>query len=88
MIETWLHTSNGSTVAHASRPAILRYQSRTQRILHVLAKALPLLLGFMEESQVITVPLIKGFLEHKVKAWSLMLVHGNIISNNISSQGQ
>ncbi|KAI9499264.1 putative adipose-regulatory protein-domain-containing protein [Zychaea mexicana] len=79
MIKTWLQTGDGTSVVHSSRPAILRYQSKTQRMLHVLAKALPLLVGLTEESQVITVPLIKGYVEdkagvilaHKLKAKDL-----------------
>ncbi|KAI7854643.1 putative adipose-regulatory protein-domain-containing protein [Circinella umbellata] len=68
MIKTWLQTADGTSVVHSSRPAILRYQSKTQRILHVFAKALPLLVGLSEESQVITVPLIKGYMEDKSKS--------------------
>ncbi|KAI8142057.1 putative adipose-regulatory protein-domain-containing protein [Fennellomyces sp. T-0311] len=68
MIQTWLQTSDGNSVVHSSRPAILRYQSKTQRILHVMAKALPLLVGLSEESQVITVPLISGYVEDKAKS--------------------
>ncbi|KAJ8661207.1 hypothetical protein O0I10_002956 [Lichtheimia ornata] len=65
MIRIWLQTSNGSSILHSSRPGILRYQSKTQRIMRVLAKALPLLVGLSEESQTITVPLIEGFMENK-----------------------
>lgn len=66
MVQTWLQTREGDTVVHSSRPAILRYQSKAQRVLHVFAKALPLLVGLTEESQVITVPIIEDFVEHKV----------------------
>jgi hypothetical protein len=37
----------------------------------VLAKALPLLVGFTEESQVIVVPLIEGYVEQKVRSTSV-----------------
>jgi hypothetical protein len=66
MIDLQLQTSNGSPIARSSRPAILRYQSRTQRIMRVFAKALPLLIGLTEESQIITVRLIDNFIELKV----------------------
>lgn len=46
--------------------AILRYQSYTQRILHVMAKALPLLIGWTEESQNINVVLLESYIEKKV----------------------
>ncbi|KAI9278620.1 putative adipose-regulatory protein-domain-containing protein [Phascolomyces articulosus] len=68
MIKTWLQTADGTSVVHSSRPAILRYQSKTQRVLHVFAKALPLLVGLAEESQTITVPLIQGYIEDKSKS--------------------
>ncbi|KAI9316380.1 putative adipose-regulatory protein-domain-containing protein [Dichotomocladium elegans] len=67
MVKIWLQTEDGSLIANSSRPAILRYQSKTQRIMRVLAKALPLLVGLSEESQVITVPLIEGHMEHKAR---------------------
>ncbi|KAI8074038.1 putative adipose-regulatory protein-domain-containing protein [Gongronella butleri] len=67
MIYTELQTQDGTKLAQSSRPAILRYQSQAQRILHVLAKAIPLLVGFLEESQVIAVPLIEGYMEHRSK---------------------
>lgn len=67
MIDLQLQTSNGSAITTSSRPAILRYQSRTQRIMRVFAKALPLLIGLTEESQVITVRLIDNFIELKVQ---------------------
>ncbi|KAI8081530.1 putative adipose-regulatory protein-domain-containing protein [Halteromyces radiatus] len=67
MVHAELLTQDGTMVSESSRPAILRYQSHTQRILHVLAKAVPLLIGFTEESQIITVPLIEGYVEQKSK---------------------
>ncbi|KAL0074554.1 putative adipose-regulatory protein-domain-containing protein [Phycomyces blakesleeanus] len=65
MVSVNLETSNSSVVASSSRPAILRYQSNTQRVLRVFAKALPLLVGLTEESQVIYVPMIEGYIEQK-----------------------
>ncbi|ORX62677.1 DUF1226-domain-containing protein [Hesseltinella vesiculosa] len=65
MIHTELLTQDDTVLAQSSRPAILRYQSQSQRILHVMAKAIPLLVGLMEESQVVSVPLIEGYMEHK-----------------------
>ncbi|ORZ25213.1 putative adipose-regulatory protein-domain-containing protein [Absidia repens] len=67
MVKAELLSQDSVVVAQSSRPAILRYQSHAQRILHVLAKALPLLVGFTEESQIIMVPLIEGYVEHKTK---------------------
>jgi hypothetical protein len=49
------------------KQGILRYQSHAQRLLHVLSKALPLLAGLTEESQVINIPLIEDFMEQKVR---------------------
>ncbi|ORY95628.1 putative adipose-regulatory protein-domain-containing protein [Syncephalastrum racemosum] len=65
MVKTWLQAGDMTTLAQASRPSILRYQSKSHRVLHVMAKALPLLVGFTEESQVISVKLIEGFVENK-----------------------
>ena len=36
-------------------------------MLHVLTKAIPLMVGLSEEGQVITVPLVENFIEQKVK---------------------
>ncbi|KAI7867799.1 putative adipose-regulatory protein-domain-containing protein [Spinellus fusiger] len=65
MITLQLQTANHTNVLTSSRASILRYQSSTQRILHVLSKALPLLLGWTEESQIITVPMVEGYIEQK-----------------------
>ncbi|KAI8373075.1 putative adipose-regulatory protein-domain-containing protein [Radiomyces spectabilis] len=74
MVTTELQTSGGSRLAYASRPAILRYQSNTQRVLHVVAKALPLLLGLTEESQSITIPLMENFVEQRGKPTTRAIV--------------
>jgi hypothetical protein len=66
MIDLQLQTSNGSTIVSSSRPGILRYQSQTQRILRVFAKAIPILVGLSEESQIITIKLIDSFKEVQV----------------------
>ncbi|KAL7314506.1 hypothetical protein PS15m_006068 [Mucor circinelloides] len=68
MIDLDLNAQNGSVILHSSRPGILRYQSQTQRIMRVFAKALPLLVGLTEESQVITIKLIDDFMELKSRA--------------------
>ncbi|GAN01592.1 seipin isoform X3 [Mucor ambiguus] len=60
MIDLGLNAQNGSVILHSSRPGILRYQSQTQRIMRVFAKALPLLVGLTEESQVITIKLSRA----------------------------
>ncbi|CAO3632426.1 unnamed protein product [Cunninghamella blakesleeana] len=65
MVDVKLLTQDNTVLAHSSRPGILRYQSHTQRIIHVLAKAFPLLIGFTEESQIVIVPLIEGYIEQK-----------------------
>ncbi|KAI8377169.1 putative adipose-regulatory protein-domain-containing protein [Choanephora cucurbitarum] len=65
MVHVELKTENGTCLAESSRPAILRYQSYTHRILHVLAKAIPLLIGWAEESQHIHIPLIESYIEKK-----------------------
>lgn len=67
MIDVNLNVQNGSTILHSSRPGILRYQSQTQRIMRVFAKALPLLVGLTEESQVITIKMVDDFMELKVR---------------------
>lgn len=74
MINLELQTKNGSTIFLSNRPGILRYQSQTQRIMRVFAKALPLLIGLTEESQVITIKLIDEFMEHKTRAVSRALI--------------
>jgi hypothetical protein len=66
MVNVELLTRDDKILANSSRPAILRYQSSTQRILHVVAKALPLLVGWTEESQKISVILIENFVEKGV----------------------
>lgn len=66
MIDVELQTKNGTSILRSSRPSILRYQSRTQRVMRVFAKAIPLLVGLSEESQVITTKLIDNFIESKV----------------------
>lgn len=70
MINVDLLSNNGTVLATSSRPAILRYQSMTQRVLHVLAKAIPLLIGWTEESQYIHVVLIENYIEKKVSSFN------------------
>ncbi|KAG0789473.1 hypothetical protein G6F22_006697 [Rhizopus arrhizus] len=65
MVQLDLLLHNGSLLTTSSRPAILRYQSSPQRILRVLAKVVPLIIGWTDESQGINVPLMKGFIERK-----------------------
>ncbi|KAI9251633.1 putative adipose-regulatory protein-domain-containing protein [Helicostylum pulchrum] len=65
MVHVELLTQNGSILTQSSRPAILRYQSNTQRVLHVLAKAIPLLVGWTEESQNINVMLLENQIDKK-----------------------
>lgn len=74
MINLELQTRNGSTILQSSRPGILRYQSQTQRTMRVFAKALPLLVGLAEESQVITMKLVDEFMEHKTRAVNRALI--------------
>lgn len=66
MVHVELLTQNGTILTQSSRPAILRYQSNTQRVLHVLAKAIPLLVGWTEESQNIDVMLLENQIDKKV----------------------
>lgn len=66
MIDLQLQTSNGSIIQSSSRAGILRYQSQTQRIMRVFAKAIPILVGLSEESQMITIKLIDSFRELQV----------------------
>ncbi|KAI9256218.1 putative adipose-regulatory protein-domain-containing protein [Sporodiniella umbellata] len=65
MIQVDLKTHNGTILSQSHRPGILRYQSYSHRMLHVLAKALPLLMGWTEESQKIQIRLMEGFIEKK-----------------------
>ncbi|GAA5815002.1 hypothetical protein MFLAVUS_008506 [Mucor flavus] len=74
MIDVELQTKNGSSILRSSRPAILRYQSRTQRVMRVFAKAIPLLVGLSEESQVITTKLIDSFIESKIYDAKLLIL--------------
>ncbi|KAL0098101.1 putative adipose-regulatory protein-domain-containing protein [Phycomyces blakesleeanus] len=64
MVKVELLTTNGSTVAHGSRPAILAYQSKTHRILRVLTGAVPLLMGLTQESQNLYIPLMEEYVEN------------------------
>ncbi|KAI8083388.1 putative adipose-regulatory protein-domain-containing protein, partial [Gilbertella persicaria] len=68
MVTAELQTRNGLIISKSSRPGILRYQSRPQRLMRVATKAIPLLMGLSEESQVITIKLIDEFMEHKTQA--------------------
>lgn len=72
MIDIELQTKNGSSILKSSRPAILRYQSRTQRVMRVFVKALPLLVGLSEESQIITTKLVDNYMELKVRRINLI----------------
>ncbi|KAI8341467.1 putative adipose-regulatory protein-domain-containing protein [Chlamydoabsidia padenii] len=65
MVDVELLSNDDLVVSQSSRPAILRYQSPAQRHLHVISKALPLLAGLTEESQVIIIPLIENYIEQK-----------------------
>lgn len=75
MVHVELLTQNGTSLVKSSRPAILRYQSTTQRILHVFAKALPLLFGWTEESQEINVVLIENYIDKKVFLKYIFIIH-------------
>ncbi|KAI7898335.1 putative adipose-regulatory protein-domain-containing protein [Cokeromyces recurvatus] len=65
MVYAQLQTLDGTVLIESSRPAILRYQSYSQRILRVLAKSIPLLIGWTDESQHIHIPLIESYIEKK-----------------------
>ncbi|SAL96315.1 hypothetical protein [Absidia glauca] len=65
MVNVELLSTDNAVISQSSRAGILRYQSHAQRLLHVLSKALPLLAGLTEESQVINIPLIEDFMEQK-----------------------
>ncbi|KAI8996871.1 putative adipose-regulatory protein-domain-containing protein [Pilobolus umbonatus] len=67
MVKVELQTEDNAILAQSSRPAILRYQSVTQRVINVLAKAAPLLIGWTEESQVIKVSLMESYIDRKSK---------------------
>ncbi|KAI7900841.1 putative adipose-regulatory protein-domain-containing protein [Cokeromyces recurvatus] len=68
MVQIQLYSKDGNVVLESSRPSILRYQSRTQRIMRVFAKAIPLLIGLSEESQVLNIKLVDDFMELKSQA--------------------
>ncbi|KAI8991291.1 putative adipose-regulatory protein-domain-containing protein [Mycotypha africana] len=68
MVNIKLYTENGTLIMDQARPSILRYQSNTQRVMRVFAKALPLVLGFTEESQHLDITLIEDFTEIKSRA--------------------
>ncbi|KAI9481197.1 MAG: putative adipose-regulatory protein-domain-containing protein [Benjaminiella poitrasii] len=68
MVQLDLYDSDDSVILQSNRPSILRYQSRTQRIMRVFAKAIPLLIGLTEEHQVLNIKLVDDYMEQKSKA--------------------
>ncbi|CAO3571866.1 unnamed protein product [Mortierella alpina] len=63
MVVVTLLRADGRVVRSSSRPAILTYQSTPLKLMRTAWKAVPLVLEWSKEDQVIKVPLIENFVE-------------------------
>ncbi|KAG0211854.1 hypothetical protein BGX28_007309 [Mortierella sp. GBA30] len=63
MVVVTLLRADGHVVRTSSRPAILTYQSVPLKLMRTAWKAVPLVLDWSKEDQVIKVPLIENFVE-------------------------
>ncbi|KAG9321513.1 hypothetical protein KVV02_001946 [Mortierella alpina] len=63
MVVVTLLRADGKVVRSSSRPAILTYQSTPLKLMRTAWKAVPLVLEWSKEDQVIKVPLIENFVE-------------------------
>ncbi|KAK3817283.1 MAG: putative adipose-regulatory protein-domain-containing protein [Benniella sp.] len=63
MVHVTLQQADGTTVQTSSRPAILTYQSLPLRLMRTAWKAVPLVLDWSREEQILRVPLIERFVE-------------------------
>ncbi|KAG0301447.1 hypothetical protein BGZ98_008349 [Dissophora globulifera] len=63
MVVVTLLRADGQTVMTSSRPAILTYQSLPVKLMRTAWKAVPLVLDWSKEVQVLKVPLVENFVE-------------------------
>ncbi|KAF9419437.1 Berardinelli-Seip congenital lipodystrophy 2 (seipin) [Podila epigama] len=63
MVVVTLLRADGRTIMTSSRPAILTYHSQPLRLMKTAWKAVPLVLDWSQEDQVLKVPLIENFVE-------------------------
>ncbi|KAG0026802.1 Berardinelli-Seip congenital lipodystrophy 2 (seipin) [Podila clonocystis] len=63
MVIVTLLRADGKIVMSSSRPAILTYQSQPLRLMRTAWKAVPLVLDWSKEDQVLKVPMIENYVE-------------------------
>ncbi|KAG0348497.1 Berardinelli-Seip congenital lipodystrophy 2 (seipin) [Podila humilis] len=63
MVVVTLLRADGKIIMSSSRPAILTYQSQPLRLMRTAWKAVPLVLDWSKEDQVLKVPLIENYVE-------------------------
>ncbi|KAG0057054.1 Berardinelli-Seip congenital lipodystrophy 2 (seipin) [Gryganskiella cystojenkinii] len=74
MVVVTLLTSDGKTIMTSSRPSILTYQSTPLKLMRTAWKAVPLVLDWSKEDQVLKVPLIENYIEDSSNPVSRALV--------------
>lgn len=67
MVELSLYSENGEVTATTSKPVMLKYRSSLLRIFDTLVFAPFFLLGYRDESQYLSVPLMTNFVDHPNK---------------------
>ncbi|KAG0096234.1 Berardinelli-Seip congenital lipodystrophy 2 (seipin) [Podila epicladia] len=63
MVVVTLLRADGKIIMSSSRPAILSYQSQPLRLMRTAWKAVPLVLDWSREDQVLKVPMIENYIE-------------------------
>ncbi|KAF9328515.1 Berardinelli-Seip congenital lipodystrophy 2 (seipin) [Podila minutissima] len=63
MVVVTLLRADGKIIMSSSRPAILTYQSQPLRLMRTAWKAVPLVLDWSKEDQVLKVPMIENYIE-------------------------
>ncbi|KAF9971381.1 hypothetical protein BGZ73_005710 [Actinomortierella ambigua] len=63
MVSVTLLREDGEVIANSSRPSILTYQSHPLRLMKTAWKAVPLVLDWSKEDQLLNVPLIEHYVE-------------------------
>src|SRR3989338_3350251 len=61
MIHLQLVNGKDEIVSQQSRSTMIRYKSPLHRIVHIVFFSLPLLMGWMDESEVIMIPVLENF---------------------------
>ncbi|KAF9949554.1 Berardinelli-Seip congenital lipodystrophy 2 (seipin) [Mortierella alpina] len=74
MVVVTLLRADGRVVRSSSRPAILTYQSTPLKLMRTAWKAVPLVLDWSKEDQIIKVPLIENFVEDSLNPVTKALV--------------